>query len=151
MHSSHTCNFSGTKISNDVELLTEKLKNVSLAIKDDKIKIDEKISRISNTGDAVASLKDELDRKLSNITQTNNKLEKASANAEELAKTCSKDILNLKSDISTFRTNVDKCVKNVEDNSGKIFGCVQDCEMLKDNLGWYILSVNFFDLTCIKN
>ena len=77
MHSSHTCNFSGTKISNDVELLTEKLKNVSLTIKDDKIKIDEKISRISNTGDAVASLKDELDRKLNNITQTNNKLEKA--------------------------------------------------------------------------
>ena len=107
---------------------------MSLAIKDDKIKTDEKINRISNTGDAVASLKDEVDRKLSNITQTNNKLEKASANAEELAKTCSKDIQNLKSDISSFRTNVDKCVKNVEENSGKIFGCVQDCEMLKDNL-----------------
>lgn len=146
MNSSLTFNFPGTKISNDVELLTEKLKNVSLAIKDDKIKIDEKINRISNTGDAVASLKDELDRKLSNITQTNNKLEKASANAEELAKSCSKDIMNLKSDISSFRTNVDKCVKNVEENSGKIFGCVQDCEMLKDNLGLYIFSIKIFDL-----
>ena len=118
-----------------MELLTEKLKNVSLTMKDDKIKIDEKINRIGNPGDIVTQLKDELDRKMSNITQTNNKVEKASAFAEELSKTCSKDINNLKSDISTFKINVDKCVKNVEENGGKIFGCVQDCEMLKDSLG----------------
>ena len=53
-----------------------------------------------------------------------------------------------KSDISTIRANVDKCTKTSDENNGKIFGCVQDCEMLKDNLGKFFTfsSKRFYNL-----
>ena len=141
--------FLGTKLNNDVELLTEKVKNISLTIKDDKFKIDEKINKLGTQGDLVNQLKDEVDKKLNNLSQNSNKLEKASSSAEDLAKSCSKDIQTLKSDITAFKANVDKCVKNVDDNGGKIFGCVQDCEMLKDNLG-NTIAYSFTLLTSIS-
>ena len=141
--------FLGTKLNNDVELLTEKVKNISLTIKDDKFKIDEKINKLGTQGDLVNQLKDEVDKKLNNLSQNSNKLEKASSSAEDLAKLCSKDIQSLKSDITAFKANVDKCVKNVDDNGGKIFGCVQDCGMLKDNLG-NTIAYSFTLLTTIS-
>ena len=141
--------FLGTKLNNDVELLTEKVKNISLTIKDDKFKIDEKINKLGTQGDLVNQLKDEVDKKLNNLSQNSNKLEKASSSAEDLAKSCSKDIQSLKSDITAFKANVDKCVKNVDDNGGKIFGCVQDCEMLKDNFGKYTIAIIAYSFTLL--
>ena len=130
IESRNKCN----KLNNDFELLAEKVKNMSLTIKDDKFKIDEKINKLGNQADLRSQL-DEVEKRLGNVSQVSSKLEKTAVGAEELAKSCSKDLQCLKSDISSIKANVDKCAKTSDENNGKIFGCVQDCEMLKENLG----------------
>ena len=108
---------------------------MSLTIKEDKFKYEEKLLKLNNQEDLGNKIKTELDRKLSTISQAQTKLEKTTASLEDFSKSSSKDIQSLKSDLSACKTSAEKSVKNVEDNSGKIFGCVHDCEMLKDNLG----------------
>ena len=127
--------FEGNKLSNDLELLTEKVKNMSLTLRDDKFKQDEKISKLGSHGDLITQLKDDMDKMLKNTATSQNRLEKTIGAAEELAKVCSRDLQSMKSDVANIKTGVEKCVKNVDDNGAKIFGCVQDCDMLKDNLG----------------
>ena len=127
--------FSGTKLTNDVELLSEKVKNISLNVKDDKFKLEEKILKLSNQGDLIQQFKEDLDRKVGGVTATQSKLEKSAASVDDNLRTCSKDILSLKHDMVSVKSNIDKCVKNVEENTGNIFGCKQDFDLLKDNLG----------------
>ena len=113
-----------TKIVGEVELLSEKVKNMSLTMKEDKFKLDDKLLKLGSPGDLVT----DLEKKLVSMSQVTTSL-------EESSRSCSRDITAIKSDLTTCKANLEKCVKNVEDNSGNIFGCVHDCEMLKDNLG----------------
>ena len=108
---------------------------MSLTMRDDKFKLDEKINKLGNNSDLVTQLRDDMEKKLNTLTANLNKSDKSSSAAEDLSKNCSRDIQQLKSEVSSIKTSVDKCVKNVDDNGGKIFGCVQDCDMLKDSLG----------------
>ena len=59
-------------------------------------------------------------------------LETTIASSEEMAKSSSRDVLTLKGDLSSVKGNVDKALKAVEENGTKIFGCVHDCDSLKD-------------------
>ena len=79
--------------------------------------------------------KEDLDRKVGAVTITQSKLEKTTAAVDDALRTCSKDMVSVKHDLASVKANVDKCVKNVEENTGNIFGCKQDFDLLKDNLG----------------
>ena len=118
-----------------MELLSEKVKNMSLTMKEDKFKLDDKLVKLGSQGDLVNQVKAELDRKLSGLSQS-------TASLEEASRSSARDLTSIKSDLATCRASLEKCVKNVEDNSGNIFGCVQDCEMIKDNLG-KLLTITF--------
>ena len=135
------------KISGDVELLAEKVKNMSLSMKEDKFKYEDKLVKLGGQGDLLGQVKTELEKKVSGLSQSQAKLEKTVASLEENSRSSSRDIQSIKSDLSTCKTSAEKCVKNVEDNSGKIFGCVHDCEMLKDNLGIF-LTYSSFSILC---
>ena len=126
------------KICGDVELLSEKVKNMSLTMKEDKFKYDDKLVKLGSQADQVNQMKAELDKTVSSVSQAQTKLEKTVVSLEDNSRSAVKDIQSIRSDLSTCKTSAEKCVKNVEDNSGKIFGCVHDCEMLKDNLGIFL-------------
>ena len=79
--------------------------------------------------------KEDLDRKVGAVTITQSKLEKTTAAVDDALRTCTKDVVSVKHDLASVKANVDKCVKNVEENTGNIFGCKQDFDLLKDNLG----------------
>ena len=111
---------------------------MSLTMKEDKFKYDDKLVKLGSQGDLVNQVKTELDKKVNSVSQAQTKLEKTVASLEDNSRTSSKEIQSIKSDLSTCKITAEKCVKNVEDNSGKIFGCVHDCEMLKDNLGIFL-------------
>ena len=130
------------KICGDVELLSEKVKNMSLTMKEDKFKYEEKLVKLGSPGDQVSQVKTELDKRVSSVSQAQSQLEKAVASLEENCRSSTRDIQSIRSDLSTCKTSAEKCVKNVEDNSGKIFGCVHDCEMLKDNLGIFLTFIH---------
>ena len=116
---------------------------MSLTMKEDKFKYEEKLVKLgSQEGDQVNQVKTELDKKVNSVSQAQTKLEKTVASLEENSRSSTKDIQSIKSDLSTCKTSAEKCVKNVEDNSGKIFGCVHDCEMLKDNLGIFLTFIH---------
>ena len=115
------------KIAGEVELLSEKVKNMSLTMKEEKFKLDDKFLKLGRPGDLVT----ELEKKVTSISQVTTSL-------EECSRSCSRDITAIRSDLTNCKTSLEKCVKNVEDNSGNIFGCVHDCEMLKDNLGIFL-------------
>ena len=118
---------------------------MSLTLKEDKFKLDERLLKLGGQGDLVNQVRTELDKKLSSISQVQTKLEKSTVSLEDTSRSCSKELTSIRSDLTTCRTTAEKCVKNVEDNSGKIFGCVHDCEMLKDNLG------KFLTITILKD
>ena len=132
------------KICGDVELLSEKVKNMSLTMKEDKFKSEDKMVKLGSQADQVYQIKAELDKKVSGVSQAQTKLEKTVASLEDSSRSAAKDIQSIKSDLSTCKASAEKCVKNVEDNSGKIFGCVHDCEMLKDNLGIFLTDSSYF-------
>ena len=127
-----------------MELLSEKVKNMSLNMKEDKFKYDDKLVKLGGQADQVNQMKAELDKTVSSVSQAQTKLEKTVASLEDNSRSVAKDIQSIKSDLSTCKTSAEKCVKNVEDNSGKIFGCVHDCEMLKDNLGIFLTYSSFY-------
>ena len=118
---------------------------MSLTLKEDKFKLDERLLKLGGQGDLVNQVRTELDKKLSSISAVQTKLEKSTVSLEDTSRSCSKELTSIRSDLTTCRTTAEKCVKNVEDNSGKIFGCVHDCEMLKDNLG------KFLTITILKD
>ena len=116
---------------------------MSLTMKEDKFKYDDKLVKLGSQADLVSQMKTELEKKVNSVSQAQTKLEKTVASLEESSRSAAKDIQSIKSDLSTCKTSAEKCVKNVEDNSGKIFGCVHDCEMLKDNLGIFLTYSSF--------
>ena len=116
---------------------------MSLTIKEDKFKYEDKLVKLGSQGDILNQIKTELEKKVNGVSQEQTKLEKTVASLEENSRSSSRDIQSMKSDLSTCKASAEKCVKNVEDNSGKIFGCVHDCEMLKDNLGIFLTYSSF--------
>ena len=91
--------------------------------------------QLCNQGDQMLQFKEDLDRKVGAVTITQSKLEKTTAAVDDALRTCTKDMVSVKHDLASVKANVDKCVKNVEENTGNIFGCKQDFDLLKDNLG----------------
>ena len=116
---------------------------MSLTIKEDKFKYEDKLVKLGSQGDILNQIKTELEKKVNGVSQEQTKLEKTVASLEENSRSSSRDIQSMKSDLSTCKASAEKSVKNVEDNSGKIFGCVHDCEMLKDNLGIFLTYSSF--------
>jgi len=130
IESKNKCN----KLSGEMELISEKVKNMSLTIKDEKFKTEEKIAKIDNQSENVTKFKEDIEKKLSSLSVAQTKIEKSSISGEEALKTCTKDIQSLKSDLSVNKINTDKCTKNIEENNTKIFDCVHDFGSLKDSL-----------------
>jgi len=128
--SKNKCN----KLAGEIELMTEKVKNMSLTIKDDKFKTDEKIAKIEKQSDHVANFKEDIDKKINSLSMSQTSLEKTSKSTDEICKTVTKEINSLKTDLSTYKANTDRYAKNIEENNTKIFDCVHDCESLKDSL-----------------
>ena len=116
---------------------------MSLTMKEDKFKYEDKLVKLGSQGDILNQIKTELEKKVNGVSQEQTKLEKTVASLEENSRSSSRDIQSMKSDLSTCKASAEKSVKNVEDNSGKIFGCVHDCEMLKDNLGIFLTYSSF--------
>ena len=116
---------------------------MSLTMKEDKFKYEDKLVKLGSQGDILNQIKTELEKKVNGVSQEQTKLEKTVASLEENSRSSSRDIQSMKSDLSTRKASAEKSVKNVEDNSGKIFGCVHDCEMLKDNLGIFLTYSSF--------
>merc|ERR1712098_944745 len=112
------------KLSGEIELIAEKVKSMSLAMKEEKYKTDEKITKIENQSDNAAKFKDDIEKKVSTFTTSQTKIQQSATSAEEMSKLLSKDIQSLKSDLSSNKTNTEKCAKNIEENNTKIFGCV---------------------------
>ena len=69
---------------------------------------------------------------MSNLVSGQATIEATIASSEESAKAASRDLVTLKGDLSSVKTSVDKALKAVEENGTKIFGCVHDCDSLKD-------------------
>jgi len=128
--SKNKCN----KLSGEIELIAEKVKSMSLAMKEEKYKTDEKIVKIETQSDITSKSKDDLEKKVSTITSSQTKIQMSATSAEEMSKLLTKDIQSLKSDLSSNKINTDKCSKNIEENNTKIFDCVHDYEALKDSI-----------------
>ena len=69
---------------------------------------------------------------MSNLVSGQATIEATIASSEESAKAASRDLVTLKGDLSSVKTSVDKALKAVEENGTKIFGCMHDCDSLKD-------------------
>jgi len=128
IESKNKCN----KLTGEIELLSEKVKSMSLALKEEKYKTDEKILKIENQSNSTVTFKEEIDKKIVSLTSSQTKTQKSATSAEELANLLSKDVQLLKGDIASNKANTEKCKKNIEENNTKIFDCVHDYEALKD-------------------
>jgi len=130
IESKNKCN----KLSGEIELIAEKVKSMSLGMKEEKYKTDEKIIKIENQSDNISKFKDDIEKKISTISTSQAKIQKVATSAEEMSKLLANDIQSFKSELSSNKTNTDKCAKNIEENNTKIFDCVHDFESLKDSI-----------------
>ena len=122
------------KLGGELELLMEKMKSVSLGVRDDKFKTEEKMSKLEEDVSVSGKSRDDLERKVTNLVTSQAILQTTATAAEATSKASAMEIVNLKGEVATVRDKVEKAAKAVEENGTKIFDCVHDCTTLKDSL-----------------
>ena len=110
------------------------MKNISLTLKDEKLKTEEKIVKIGNQADSALLMKDEFDQNISKLQQAQTGIEKTSKSSEENLKLFVTDLKNLKSEVSSTKLCAEKCTRTADENGVKLFDCLHDCESLKESL-----------------
>ena len=71
---------------------------------------------------------------MSSLSSSQAALETLATSAEAAAKATARELQVLQADLASIKAGVEKATKVAEENGAKIFGCVHDCDTLKDTV-----------------